>query len=66
MDIETIKIMRVMGVEKERKKVKDEIKKAETRFICIPGKRPVIIPARIPARRAIPNSISIINQELYL
>jgi hypothetical protein len=36
----------------EEKRAREESKRAEMRFIWIPGKIPVIVPARIPRMRA--------------
>ena len=52
IDIATIKIINDIGLVICRKNADNEIKKAETRFMCIPGSRPVIVPAMIPMRMA--------------
>lgn len=53
IDIETMKIIigRV-GIGVNKGKVRRERSIAEIRFMCIPGKRPVNVPARMPRRIA--------------
>ncbi|GAJ22185.1 unnamed protein product [marine sediment metagenome] len=50
-----------MGFRKERKEAAKEIKKTPTRFICIPGIKPVKVPKTIPRKRNNKISISIIS-----
>ena len=50
MDIETIKIIKIIGEVKPKKNADIDINNAATRFMCMPGSRPVIVPARIPMR----------------
>jgi len=46
-----MKITRLSGVVICKRVDKNEIRIIEIRLICIPGMRPVIVPARIPRRR---------------
>jgi len=66
IDIVTIKITKVSGEKKRTREAERERRIAETRFVCIPGARPVIIPKIIPIKRERSNSISILNSELSL
>jgi len=50
--IEVMKIIRVRGLVKERKKGERAIRKTATRFVCIPGIKPVRVPAMIPSASA--------------
>ena len=52
MDIATINIIIVRGENNVRKKARKEITNAETRFMCIPGKRPVNVPEITPSSNA--------------
>lgn len=58
--IETMKIAREIGEVIFSSVGEIERRKTATRFTWMPGNRPVNVPARIPRRRAIANSIIIV------
>lgn len=61
IDIATMKITRTIGF-REENKGRAEIKNAETKFTCMPGVKPVIIPAEMPKINAkTPNSIILLD-----
>lgn len=51
MDIATMKMTRAIGGNEE-KRANEDVREEAIRLMCIPGKRPVIVPMRIPIRRA--------------
>ncbi len=51
IDIEIMNITNTIGGNEE-KRAKEDVKAEAMRFMWIPGKRPVIVPTRIPIRRA--------------
>jgi hypothetical protein len=52
--IETRKTIRaISGIDWKKVRDRKEIKVAAKRFICIPGSKPVSVPARIPIIKAI-------------
>jgi hypothetical protein len=55
IDIETINIIILTGERCKNKIGKLEIIVAEIRFICIPGNKPVNVPARMPPKKEIIN-----------
>ena len=56
IDIDTIKITIIIGLVIFRKKASKDNKIAPTRFICIPGTKPVKVPMVIPSNIANINS----------
>ena len=62
--IAIIKIISVKGSSLSNKG--EDINRAETKLICIPGVRPVRVPAKTPKRRAKNNSIILLYLKRYL
>ena len=58
--IATINITRIIGEIGRRSEAEIEISKIEIKLICIPGIKPVNVPAVIPSKIAIINSINIL------
>ena len=52
IDMATTKTTKIKGEKYARKKADIEIKKRETKFMWMPGSKPVIQPAMIPAKNA--------------
>ena len=57
-----IKTARTIGEVKARRKGAEEINNTETKFTCIPGTRPVMIPKKIPRDKAMKISKIILSQ----
>jgi hypothetical protein len=64
MDKDTIKIIRAMGGKKGRSKAEIVKRKNATRFIWMPGIRPVIVPIVMPKTNAKANSSIILYSRI--